>query len=123
MTIQTNLKVTGLELTPALRSYVEEKTLQIGKFVTTTASENRAEVEIGKTTEHHRHGEVFKAEINLHTNGKHFYAMATTEDLYASLDKVKDEMIRQITSAHNKEQTLFRRGSRRLKNLFRGWGR
>ncbi len=123
MVIQTDIKVIGLELTPAIKDYTEAKVLQLDKFVDSTTGSARAEVEIAKTTAHHRHGEVFKAEINLHTNGHRFYATATTEDLYASLDKVKDEIIRQVTSAHNKEQTLFRRGSRRLKNLFRGWGR
>jgi len=117
--IQTEIKVTGLALTPALKNYVEAKILQLEKFAHSQIGSVRAEVEIGKTTGHHRSGYVFKAEIRLQVNGRRFYAVETTEDLYASLDKVKDEIARQVVSAQQKEQTLLRRGARRLKNFLR----
>lgn len=121
--IQTEIKVTGLELTPAIKDYIEAKILQLDKLVDSSAGGVLAQVEVGKTTEHHRRGEVFKAEINLQMNGKLLTAKIITEDLYASLDKVKDELARQITSVRNKEKTLFRHGARRFKNLLRGWGK
>lgn len=119
MTIPTEVKATGLELTPAIKSYVEEKLLQVEKLVDISTGGVRAEVEVGKTTDHHRHGDIFKAEFNLQVNGSQFRSEVTGADLYAALDEAKDELVRQITSQKDKNQTLFRRGARRLKNLLR----
>ncbi|MBP9855766.1 MAG: ribosome-associated translation inhibitor RaiA [Candidatus Pacebacteria bacterium] len=119
MTIPTEVKATGLELTPAIKSYVEEKLLQVEKLVDISTGGVRAEVEVGKTTDHHRHGDIFKAEFNLQVNGSQFRSEVTGADLYAALDEAKDELVRQITSQKDKNQTLFRRGARRLKNILR----
>lgn len=119
MTIQTEVKATGLELTPAIKGYIEEKVGQLEKLVDTSTGGVRAEVEVGKTTDHHKHGDIFKAEINLYVNGNVYRAVATTSDLYAALDEMKDEVARQIVSKKDKDQTLFRRSARKLKNLLR----
>lgn len=119
MTIQTEVKATGLELTPAIKGYVEEKVGQLERLVDTSTGGVRAEVEVGKTTDHHRHGDVFKSEINLYVSGAVYRAVTTTSDLYAAIDEMKDEVARQIVSKKNKNQTLFRRGARRLKNILR----
>ena len=120
--IQIEIKATGLELTPAIKAHIEAKVLQLDKFVDSSTGNALAQVEVAKTTDHHKHGEVFKAEINLCSDGRLFTARVTTEDLYAALDEVKDELVRQITSYRNREQTLFRRGARRFKNMIR-WGK
>lgn len=122
MNIQTEVKATGLELTPAIKGYVEEKVGQLEKLVDVTTGGVRAEVEVGKTTHHHHHGDVFRAEINLYVNGSAYRAVTTTSDLYAAIDEMKDEVARQIVSKKDKKQTLFRRSARKLKDFLR-WGR
>ena len=119
MTIQTEVKATGLELTPAIKGYVEEKVGQLERLVDTSTGGVRAEVEVGKTTDHHRHGDVFRAEINFHVNGEVYRAVTTTSDLYAALDEMKDEAARQIVSKKDKKLTLFRRSARKIKDLLR----
>lgn len=119
MTIPTEVKATGLELTPAIKGYIEEKISQLERLVDTSTGGVRAEVEVGKTTDHHRHGDVFRAEINLHVNGGAYRAAATTGDLYAALDEMKDEVARQIVSQKDKKQTLLRRSARKIKNFLR----
>mgnify|MGYP003858811813 CR=1 FL=1 len=49
------------DLTPALRDYIEKRMQGLSKF---TAGEPTVVVEIGKTTEHHRQGEVFEAKVH-----------------------------------------------------------
>jgi ribosomal subunit interface protein len=120
--IQAEIKTTDLELTPAIKDYVESKLLQLEKFVNSTEGGVTAQVEIGKVTEHHRSGDVFMAEINLQDYGRVFRAVVTTSDLYAALDQVKDEIVRQVTNNRDKKQTLFRRGARRFKGFIQGWG-
>jgi ribosomal subunit interface protein len=122
--IQTEIKATALELTPAIKDYLEAKVLMIDKFVDSSAGGVLADVELAKTTGHHHlQGEIFKAEINLQANGNFYRASVTEEDLYAAIDKMKDEIIRQITEKKSKKQTLFKKGARRLKGLLRGWGK
>ena len=120
--IQTEIKAMALELTPAIRAYVEEKILSIDKFVDSSTGGVLADVEVAKTTDHHHSGEIFKAEINLQINGDFHRASSTQADLYAAIDEMKDEIIRQITARQTKKTTLFRKGARRLKGLLRGWG-
>ena len=58
----------------------------------------KCEIEIAKTTRHHRHGNVFRAEVNFSIAGKLFRAVALGETPSAALDivhgKIKKELIR-----------------------------
>ncbi|MFW5853117.1 MAG: ribosome hibernation-promoting factor, HPF/YfiA family [Patescibacteria group bacterium] len=119
-----NIKTTNIELTEAIEEYLQTKLDYLKKFISKDQSGVQADVEIGKTTEHHRSGEVYRAEINLEIPGMNlFRAEATAEDLYAAIDKVKDEMAKQIKSKKSKHKDLLKKGGRRLKNMwqkFRG---
>lgn len=115
--MKTNIKATGIELTPALRAYVEEKLETIERLLDSSEESLMANVEIGKTTNHHHNGEVFRAEINIHTHGRHFRAASTDLDLYAAIDLVKDEVMSEVKSYRSKQNTLFRRGGRRIKSM------
>jgi putative sigma-54 modulation protein len=116
-----NIKTTGLEMTPAIGSYIDEKLSNIERFINATdESSVIADLEIGKTTEHHKSGEIFKAELNLQIAGQLLRAVATKEDLYAAIDEIKDEMIMQINTSHKKKNTMIRKGGRAVKNLLRG---
>ena len=108
-----------MELTDAIRAYVEEKINHLDKFLDPTDESIEAQVEVGKTTEHHQKGQVFRAEINLHLRGKYLRVEQAAEDLYAAIDLARDEMAREIKGAKEKNETLFRRGARKIKNLLR----
>lgn len=118
--MQIKIKVTNIELTNALESYVEEKIQSIEKFAIAHEEENPiVQVEIGKTTNHHRSGEVFRAEANLVVRGKRFHAHSSKDDLYAAIDDLREELVRELTSHKGKERALFRRGAAMVKNLIR----
>ena len=55
------------------------------------------------------------------TDGGEYYASAETEDLYASIDKVKDEIVRELTSKRKKALRLFRKGGAKIKNMLKGF--
>ncbi len=122
MAITTNIKVKGITLTPAIRSYVEEKVAILEKHLTAAdVASGMVEVEIGQTTKHHRSGaNLFSAELNLLVPGDQFYAKAEEADLYAAIDLAKDGLVGEVTKARKKKNTLFRRGGRALKNILRG---
>ncbi len=116
-----NIKIhsANFDITPAIDTYVSKKIGMLEKFL--EKSENiLCEVEIGKTTEHHKHGDLFKAEVNIVlSGGVQIYAVSETSDLYSAIDAVRDSAEREILSKKNKRETLFKRGSAHMKNLLK----
>lgn len=118
-----NIKGTGMELTSAITDYVTEKVDGVSKFLRPEDAGNAlVQVEIGKTTQHHHGGAVFRAEVNLRIPGGYFRAVSEQEDLYAAIDDMKDELAREIKSAKDKHKTLIRRGGAMIKKFYRGFG-
>ncbi|KKW14940.1 MAG: hypothetical protein UY54_C0010G0013 [Parcubacteria group bacterium GW2011_GWA2_50_10b] len=89
--MKINIKATGIELTPAIAGYVQKKISAIEKYLPAGAVDLVAQVEVGKSTQHHKSGEVFKAEVHLVGAGLDLYAVSEQSDLYAAIDLVKDE--------------------------------
>lgn len=117
MNIKT--RAVNFDLTDNISEYVDKKVSSLGKFIT-NSEELLCEVEIGRTTRHHNSGDIFKAEINILIPGsKQVYAKAEESELYTAIDIVRDEAERVIVSQKNKKDTLFRRGSTRIKNLLK----
>lgn len=115
-----NIKTTGLELTDALEAYLHEKLVHVEKFITEAEREvARAEVNLAKTTQHHKNGDFFKSEITVSLGGRSLHASANTEDLYSAIDEMQDGIISEIKRWHGKRHTLLRRGGRRIKNMLR----
>ncbi len=118
--MQIRIKATNIELTDAISAYVEEKLQSVEKFMVPHEEEEPvAYVEVGKTTNHHNSGDVFRAEVTTTVRGKQFRAVCQKSDLYAAIDDMKDELIRELNSYKNKERTLMRRGAGMIKNLLR----
>ncbi len=118
--MRINIKTTNIELTTALSAYVEEKLRSVEKFAVPHKSEDPiAEVDIGKSTRHHQSGDVFCAEVNIIVRGKHFRATSEKDDLYAAIDDMRNELVRELTSHKEKDRTLVRRGAGMIKNILR----
>ncbi|MFA7216810.1 MAG: ribosome-associated translation inhibitor RaiA [Candidatus Paceibacterota bacterium] len=115
-----NIKITStnFDLTPAIEEYITKKMLMIDKFFKEN-EEVLCEVEIGKTTNRHKSGDIFKAEVNMSCEGSQFYCVVEKDDLYASIDEVKDGVERSVVSDKTKKITLFRKGSGKIKALLK----
>lgn len=115
-----NIKIrsTNFELTSAINDYINKKISSLQKFL--PADNILCEVEIGRTTTHHKSGDIFRAEVNIVESGNNqIYAVAEETDLYSAIDIVRDEAEREIVSRKNKRNTLFRRGAVKIKNLMK----
>lgn len=90
---------TRLELTPSIKTYVDQKIGGVGKFIKRfeVAGERTAFVELARTTRHHRHGEVFYVEVTLALPGKSLRVEEYHEDIYAAVDRVKDRLKVELT--------------------------
>ena len=118
--MKIKITASNMEMTSAIESYIDEKIASIEKFAIPHAEEELfVEIEVGKTTNHHQHGDVFRAEANVRVRGKHFRATSEKSDLYAAIDDVKDSLTRELNSYKGKERALVRRGAGMIKNLLR----
>lgn len=117
--LKHHINANNLELTEAISDYLAKKLEHIEKFVEKEI-EALAKVEVGKTSNHHHKGDIFKAEINLSIGKKNFHAKAETSDLYAAIDQVKDEIVSEVTKSKRKSLHLLRRGHLKIKNMIKG---
>jgi len=115
-----NIKSTNIDLTPAISEYLDNRLSAFDKFIKEDGA-SVCQVEVGKTSKRHKSGDFFRAEVNLTISGVNFYAVSEKDDLYAAIDEVKDEILYQITSQKDKNQTLMRKGALMVKNTIRGW--
>ena len=118
-----NIKITftNLDKSPAVEDYVSKKLSSLSKFLKGGA-DALCEIELAKTTGHHKSGDIFKAEANITFAGRQFYVVAEKDDLYTAVDKMRDEAEREIVSNKKKYLAVFRRGAGKIKNLFKRSG-
>ena len=117
--MKINIKATNIELTDAIVDYVNKRLESIEKFVKKD-EDIRGYVEVGKTTNHHNKGDVYKAEFDINIGGEHYFTVSEKDDLYAAIDEVKNEIQRKITNNHGRRQTLFKRGAISVKKMMKG---
>jgi len=117
--MKINIKATGIELTPAISDYVHKKLSMLEKHIEGNAQGVVALVEVAKVTEHHKLGEIFRTDVHLAGEGIDLYTAEETEDIFSSIDKVKDELILQLTRTRGKQQTLIRKGGQKIKEMMR----
>lgn len=113
-----NIKATNMELTDAISDYVSKRLYSIEKF--SKGGEVSGYVEVGKTTNHHKQGDVYKAEFSIDMNGEHFFSNSEQSDLYAAIDDAKEEISRTISQNKDRKQTLYKRGAISVKKMIKG---
>jgi len=102
--MKINIKATNLELTSAIKNYIEKKIGSLEKFLKKieAQSEIEAYVEISKITRHHHKGEVFYAELNLNLPHKLLRLEEKSTNLYSAIDILKDKARAQISKIKSK---------------------
>ncbi|MCL4403784.1 ribosome-associated translation inhibitor RaiA [Patescibacteria group bacterium] len=92
--MKINIEATGFDVTPTIKAYIESKIGSLARLLKRfeTAGEVMALVEVGRTTRHHKHGDVFRAALNLDLPGKVIRAESENEDLRTAVDGVKNKI-------------------------------
>lgn len=114
------IKATDIELSNDLRAYVEKKLASLDKFVKRYGDVVEAHVEVGRTSRHHKTGNVFRVEINMHIPGAKLYAESLGKTVQEAMDAVKDEMSRELERKKEKEVDSVRRGGQKVKKILNG---
>jgi len=96
--MRIDIKATNLELTPAIREYIEIKIGSLSHFLKRFEVKNEIEVfvEIARTSRHHKSGDVFCAEASFSIGKKLLRAEHDDWNIRVAIDKVKDKLQQEI---------------------------
>ncbi len=119
--MKITLEAAGIELTPSLKTYVENKFKPLFKIAEKLEGKGNAVilVEISRTTKHHHKGLVFRAEGNLKFGKTLLRAEANGENARAAIDILKDELKREIINFKERFVSRGRRDERSAKKNLR----
>jgi putative sigma-54 modulation protein len=120
-----NIKATEITLSAPISDYVNRRLRKISELLDKDPG-TRCNIELAKTTGHHQKGPIFKAEIHIVGAGKDVYAVSEKEDLYAAIDAVRDDILRELKAEKEKRISFIRRGGAKIKAMVKGlwpWGR
>lgn len=115
--MKINIQPNNFEVTPTIRDFVFTKFELLTKVV--HASDAECLVTLGRTTNHHKQGEVYKVSVRV-KNGKDIFQIEeTNEDLYAAIDVAKDTIERAVVSGSQKKRSIFRKAALKFKQLLK----
>jgi putative sigma-54 modulation protein len=92
-----------LEITPALRSYAEEKIGRFDKYLS-----NITEAVVTLSVEKYTH----RAEVLLKVNGVQIQAEGNTGEVYSAIDEVVEKLEKQVVK-HKEKQHDYRKGEKK----------
>ena len=115
-----NLQTKNIDLTDAIHDYVVKRVTNLEKLLSGMEGDVQVNFEVGKTTNHHKGGDVFHADCSVKAGGKDFHASVDTGDLYGAIDAIKDKLFHEINKDKNRTQTLLYRGARSVKKMMKG---
>ncbi|MDE2172616.1 MAG: ribosome-associated translation inhibitor RaiA [Patescibacteria group bacterium] len=122
--MNTTIKTSSITLSAAVREYLDKRLEKVRKLVIEHDGSLQCDVELARTTDHHRKGDIFKAEIHIVGAGRNLYAQAERPDLYSAIDGVQREILAELKASKGKRVSLVRRSGARLKNIMKGlWPR
>lgn len=102
-----HIKATHVELSPDIKKAINEKIGELKRFIASGGSDTEAHVDVGRSTFHHQHGEIFFAKVDLRIPGRTIHAEAESVDIISALTEVKDQL--QIEVKKFKEKGFSRR--------------
>jgi len=107
-----NLTISGhhLEVTPALRTYVESKLDRITRHFDQVV-DVKVLLSIENQTEKERRQ---KAECNIHVKGSDMFAECAHQDMYAAVDELVDKLDRQVVRHKDRLQSHHHESPKRL---------
>ena len=117
--MKITIKAPHHDLTDAMQDLIEEKFSALDKLVVHATSPVTLECEVEESIAVERAGAKYRAEGNLMVDGKLFRAEATNETLEGAVDRVRDDLARELQNAQGKKHGLLKRGGAAIKRMLR----
>ena len=114
-----NIKFTNFELDDKTRNYLSKRLDNLKKFVDLNSPNTNLDIEIGKTSEHHQKGDIFRTELNLSISGEYYRSEEESQSITSSIDLAIEELLKQLRRDKDKKETLFKKGGRKIKEILR----
>ena len=114
-----NIKAKNFTVLPAIQELLEKKLATLERVLPKGEVDIICDVELEKITDHHQAGKIYRTEINISFAGKLVRAEATEESMENAIDHAKGEMKRELDKVQSRSESMFRRGARKAKDLFR----
>ena len=111
-------KATNTELSGTLQDLIEQKLVPLEKYIA-DATDAKCEVEFEKETTHQT-GRIYRVEVNLFARGTLHRVEATERSFEEAIDEVRDEIDKSLRRTNKKQDTLTKRGARKLKERLIG---
>jgi len=128
--MKINIKTTNISLDEPLRIWVEKKLGEMDRFLGSFGSDGLDDpkhkekvelwVDIGRTSQHHQKGDVFRAEVQMHLPNKSLRAEAIHEDLRVAINIVKEELEIEVKKYKGRRISRARTWARKTKEWVRG---
>lgn len=109
-------KATNVHIEEAWQTLIEQKFQSLEKYL--GKGEVKCHVEFEKIVSHQK-GDIHRVEANLTVSGKLFRAEATEQSFELAIDKVRSELDSELAKAHQKHDTLVKKGGQKIKDLLR----
>lgn len=103
-----NIRASGMELTPAIRQYVEEKFGMLEKYAQNIL---QIDIDLGLDTHHHQKGAIFFCTAKIDIPKDMLTVEKHEEDLYKAIDKVKDHLQESLIERKERVRDLRRKGN------------
>ncbi len=113
-------KATDMALSASVEEYIAKKMAALDKVVAHFDGAVTAEVEAGRTTRHHRTGDVFRVEIMVHAKKKDLRTEATGKTVLEAMDKAQEGMRTELERFKEKSVDSVKTGGRAIKKLLKG---
>jgi putative sigma-54 modulation protein len=117
--IDIKIKGTGIDLPQSVTNYIYDKIGSVVKFLEDLEPKGvlKVDVEIGRTTQHHKSGPVYRAECNLQLPGKLLRAAHEDWDVRRCIDEIKSELHQEVKKYKEKIRPQDSRGQEELRKL------
>jgi len=113
--LNIDIRAEEMELTEAIENAIQKKLGAIEKYMGTVSEPKALRVSVGKISDHHKKGDIFKAEADLLVPGHKIHAEINASELYAAIDLLKDELKNRLIKLVGATTSRHRAGAREAK--------
>ncbi|HEX8947285.1 MAG TPA: hypothetical protein VF829_03680 [Candidatus Paceibacterota bacterium] len=111
-------KVTPDELLEDVQSLADEHLRPLERVLAEKAKRAELTLDVVRDTKQ-QSGNVFNASGNLVVEGAVFHARARGDSIELVLDKVRDDLVREVRTSNGRAKSLLRRGGKAVKSFLR----